>query len=221
MPLFEQDQIVEAAFREGIWEVGIDVTFASGKQANNKVDWERLFVNSEDRRKPANSANFEVTPAGLVVVSALLEMTDEFAPDVLVGVPSGGQRFARAVGRVLQIPTIEIMKLRNEPGHKTYQYMTGGDHVLAEGAERLFVIEDATTEMTSLSGLCDLIEGAHGDREVAIGAVQRRDDGSNERQLPYPIDWLIELPMPNMIDRQHPTYQRWGHLAIGTEKLGS
>lgn len=218
MAIHEQDFLIEAAFREGIWQVGIETRFASGKVANNRADWEGLFVNQEDQNNPYADQNFELTEAGKFIVPHLVEMVDVDAPDLVGGVPTGGQRFAMVVGRELTIPVVRFKKVKDEPGLKTYDFETPEDRAKLEEANQVDFIEDATTEFTSLVGLSELEQGTPGEREVNVRAIHRRDDGTNEKELPHPIDWLIELKMPNIITPDHPTFQKWGHLAKGELK---
>ncbi len=222
MALAEQDFIIDAAFKEGIWRVGIDppITFASGKEANNKVDWEGLFSFPEDPSNLNAGINFELSAAGSLVAGVLLEVVDQYAPDAVGGVPTGGQRYGRWVARELGIPFIRTEKDTNEPGIKTYRFADETERAKAMDSRRLAVIEDATTEFTSLVGYLALILETPGEREVGIRAIQRRDDGANELELPEAVDieWLIELAMPNMMTAEHPAFRRWGHLAVGTFK---
>lgn len=216
MPLAQPNKTFEAALSEGIWQVGIDVTFASGKKANNKIDWEQVFVYQEATADPQHPRNFQLTSAGKLVVGQMAEMIDRFKPDLLAGVPTGGQRFAMAIGRELDVEVARLKKVKNEPGLKTYDYETPDEREKVEQSSRLTLVEDATSEFTSLRGAIQLVDATEGERVLEVTAIHRRDDGSNELPIDVPIDWLIaDAPIPNLLTPDHPTFQRFGHLAVG------
>lgn len=216
---FNQDYLFEKSLEEGIWEVGVGRVFASGDNANNKVDWDQLYIFDEDKNFPSHPSNFLLSPAGKLIVEALVEAVDSYSPDLLMGVPSGGQRYAKSVARVLGIEVALLKKVPSlEPGQKKFDYQTSHSQDLVEQSRRLAIIEDVTNKNTSLGGVLR-VPGVS-EKAVLLQAIQRRDDGTNESELPLQVNWLIDAwPMPNIMTRDDPTYQRWGHLAVGVLNL--
>ena len=209
-----QELLFQRSLEEGIWEVNVDAVFASGDRANNKVDWSKLFLLDEDLNDVNDPLNFALSPAGELIVGTLVEVTDEFAPDLLIGVPSGGQRFATAVARVLGIQVARLKKVASQPGQKNFAFEDLYSQTLVEDSNRVAIIEDVTTKNTSLAGVLR-VPGVS-QKELHLQAIQRRDDGSNELVLPFAVNWLIDKwPIPNVISSDNPTYKKWGYLALG------
>lgn len=216
---FNQDYLFERSLAEGVWEVGVDKVFASGDSANNKVDWALLFLYEENLLDSKDPVNFIVSPAGELIVEALVEAVDDYAPDLLMGVPSGGQRFAMLVARVLDIEVARLKKVPcPEKGQKNFDYQDSDSQDLVGRSRRIAIIEDVTSKHTSLAGVLR-VPGVS-EKTVLLQVIQRRDDGTNEAELPLQVNWLIDAwPMPNIMTRDDPTYQRWGHLAVGVLNL--
>lgn len=224
-----QESLLEAALREGIWEVGVDLRFASGKPANNKFDWEKLFKNPEDYSNPNSSANFELSPAGELIVGNLVEIVDISAPNLLAGPPSGGQRLAMYIGRALNVPVARFEKVPTEPGRKDFKYETDTDKQLILASSRIGLVEDAVTEFTSTNGLIRHIseivsEEATGDNSsdnqippqvCSISAIHYRGDALTRQNVGPLFNCVIDFRVPNLLTTDHPIYQKYGKFAIG------
>lgn len=221
-----QESLLEAALREGIWEVGVDLRFASGKPANNKFDWEKLFKNPEDYSNPNSSANFELSPAGELIVGNLVEIVDISAPNLLAGPPSGGQRLAMYIGRALNVPVARFEKVPTEPGRKDFKYETDTDKQLILASSRIGLVEDAVTEFTSTNGLIRHIsevlgeEGSSDGSSVpeqicSISAIHYRGDNQARQSVDTLFESVIDCHVPNLLTPDHPVYQKYGKFAIG------
>ena len=86
------------------------------------------------------------------------------------------------------------------------------DRELAANSRRLIGIEDVTTELTSTDGALHLPE--LDDHTLAVLAGMRRGTSDRERDIHRPIHWLFEASLPDFIDKDHPFYRRYGHLAV-------
>ncbi len=181
----------------GTWRFG-EFVFASGEEANNKLDAEALV---------------EHTSQYVYVLSELGRIARQWEPKALVGVPRGGQRLASDLGLMLNLPVIELEKEDTTPGRKTFRYADERDKHLAATAGPIVALEDVTSEMTSLDGMLQLPELR--EHVVAVSAIWRRGRVETERELGVPITWLIEEPLPNVIEADHPFYQEYGLFAVG------
>lgn len=193
-----------AVLDAGVWRVGEEFTFASGEQANNKLEMDRLFL-------PENYRQLEK------VTAALAKIAVGANPDLLCGVPSGGQDLAVIVGQILRVPVISIDK--NEaliPGEKNFHYTLEKDQQMVAAASRAVLIEDVTTSITSIGGVLKLDGLA--EKTCRIVAVWRRGKPSEERLLPLPpgsLHWIIQQSIPNQITKKYHFYELYGHQAIG------
>ncbi|MGH7196128.1 MAG: hypothetical protein ACREGA_05150 [Candidatus Saccharimonadales bacterium] len=200
----EINAVRQAVLEAGVWRVAGDFTFASGEQANNKLEIDRLLLPENGERRQT-------------VVSALAKIAMAAKPDLLYGVPSGGQDFARLVGQKLDLPVISIDKiLPQKPGQKNFGYSSDNDQKMVSTAARLVGIEDVTTTMTSLAAVLTLPGLAVKTQKMV--AIWRRGQPNQERQLPLPaesLSWIIEQPIPNHIASDCEFYRAFGHQAVG------
>lgn len=192
----DSQQCLEAVLSAGTWELG-EYTFATGRPANNKLFMERVLQHPE---------------ASKVILRSLGQLVLQHEPDVLWGVPAGGQEYAMALGAWLGIGVVMLEKEVNEAGRKTFRYKRARDRIRMEGAQCAVGVEDVTTTFTSIKGALLLPELQ--EKTLGAVAVWRRGQSDSERQINIPVHWLIEEPLPNHITTEHPFYKRYGHRAV-------
>jgi hypothetical protein len=226
----QQEQLLESALGEGIWEVGVELQFASGKPANNKFDWEKVFKHPEDKSDPHRPENYELSPAGEIIVGNLVEIVDIGAPNLLAGPPTGGQRLAMYIGRVLNVPVARFEKVPSSPGSKDFKYESARDKELILTSSRISLVEDAVTEFTSTLGLMRHIASVLAEQDpeslnannltpeqiIAIYAVHYRGDDKTRQNIDVPFECIIDCHVPNLITPDNPVYQKYGKLALGS-----
>lgn len=76
--------------------------------SNNKLEMERLF-RPENRAKAAS------------VITGLGRLATRFRPDGLYGIPPNGGYFAQALGQVLELPVIDLHRVKRPSGLKLFE----------------------------------------------------------------------------------------------------
>lgn len=189
----------ESVLDIGVWKLGRFI-FADGGVANNKLDMEVLLGDDKHCQR---------------IVGYLARLVHP-ETDLLFGMPSGGQEFAKYIGQLLDLPVISLDKDSDSPpGEKHFSYTSPDDELAVEGAKCVTGIEDVTTKMTSTAGTLLLPGLAQKTRRIA--AIWRRGMPDEERVLPDHISkrWIYQQPLPNLITKEHPFYRGFGHRAVG------
>ncbi|HSW37721.1 MAG TPA: hypothetical protein VLG37_05150 [Candidatus Saccharimonadales bacterium] len=198
----------------GLWEVAADfkpyVVFASGKQANNKLDLEAAI----DEGQPDDLQ--------AAVLDPMKTLVERYDPDALWGVPSGGQSYASKIGAHLSIPVVRLKKKENSPGVKTYELEDPEeDGKRLRAAKRLVGVEDAGSERTSLYGALYLSHPQLVEltiKTVGVALVWQRGLVIEARHLGVPVTSVIQEHIPNLIRRKHPFFKKYGSLAVMREQ---
>ncbi len=193
----DQERLRSAVLGAGVLQLG-DVTFAGGVSANNKLDMTRLFLQEDER-------------IGLInVVAALGRSAIQYDPDALWGVPTGGQKFAKALGQVLEVPVIGLKKDQDHIGYRRFDYDvldTEGQVPISDYC-RMVGIEDVSTTYGSVVGCLQLPELREATKAVAV-IWSRGEDDPDEVILPDMRVSLIPLivePVPSHLKKSHELY---------------
>jgi orotate phosphoribosyltransferase len=200
MAVSNAENIENAIMASGVWHLA-DYVFASGKTANNKFEIPLLLEDEE---------------ASQLVLRELGGLAMAYEPDVLWGVPSGGEEFACYLGEELGLPVARLNKVSTSPGRKTFEYKTRYDERLAHRARRMVGLEDITTELTSVAGALELQNLKA--KTTGVVAVWRRGTPEVEKDLGVEVSWLVKEAVPNMITPDHPFYKKYQHLATTHEE---
>ncbi len=174
--------LIAAGFQVGQYE------FASGETANNKLGLDAETLETSDPELYHE------------VVGRLAVQARQFKPNALTYVPNGARGYAHAIGHLTGLPVVEMVATPNEQG--------GKDVALARGfknlarfvlARRIVLIEDVTTELTSVNRTLEMPFMKH--KVAGIAAIWRRGVEGREKPLPKGIraSWLVEAPMPRLM----------------------
>jgi hypothetical protein len=205
---FARDVLLEI----GSWEIDPDfapyVTFASGKEANNKIS-----VDTALHDHPEWVRNAICDP-----METLVRASDS-PIDTLWGVPSGGQEYAVELAHRLGVEVVRLIKVENQPGIKTYRPASDDDIEKLKAARHMAAIEDAGSEWTSLWGAMhnspelSKLELHARTNQVVVG--WQRGLWSEVRNLHVSqVQAVVSEHVPNIITPGHPFFVRFGHLAI-------
>ena len=155
--------------------------FADGAHAATKLEMDRLWEH----------------PKELSFILDLLARADGLPEaDLIVGVPTGGQRLALELvqsGR-LQIPFIQ---LERQPGgaKQDFRYMSRKDESLARHAHSIRIYEDVVTTLSSVAGVVKLLN--INDQQIHSLAIWRRGETKKKYRQGVVDHYLIEEPIPS------------------------
>lgn len=174
----------------GVLELG-RVKFASGDKANNHLSIERLFEH----------------PLQLeTILHRLGDVALRFEPDLLVGVPTGGEKLAERLSdaKYVGVPIAHLVKVENQPGKKTFGYRTPDDLDLVMSADRLVVVEDFFNKLTSTRGVLE-VPGIAERAQAAVGVWDRGFHPSRDT-LPIPVEALVTEYIPKFLRQAEELY---------------
>lgn len=155
--------------------------FADGAHATTKLEMDRLWDH----------------PAELAVILDLLAQDDELpSPDVILGVPSGGQRLAIelvASGRI-EAP---IARLERIPGgaKQDFRFVTEEDAARVRAAGTIRIYEDVVTTLSSIAGVVRLLDPAR--QQIDSLSIWRRGKVKDDYRRGVTDHYLIEELMPS------------------------
>lgn len=186
----------KAILNAEVLEIG-DFQYANGERGNNKLNFDNLF------KHPLNTKT---------VISHLGRLAAKYEPDLLIGVPRGGQELAELIieNKCLEVPVAKLSKVSSDEGNKWFEYSSDLDEELVLGSERIVIVEDVFNKFTSTLGVLtlDLVF----DRTVAAVACWDRGDPLRD-PLDLPHDALVREYIPNIIDQNNSLYN-YGSVVI-------
>ena len=227
--LQESWAVRDGVLRIGSWEVGPDAPegsgadfediaeFASGALANNKLSADKVLETYTQGMPVSEDELLAIRANVLNTFGKLLYVYGE-DPDVLWGLPNGGQDYALWLGGMFGIPVARLGKATKEPGKKTFRPLTADDAKLLRKGRRMIGFEDAGNAGTSPhgafyesdeQGLDMLRHNTMGFNFLWVrGRLQRLD------RLKIPMNTVVDARVPNRITRKDAFYQDFGHWAI-------
>ncbi len=150
----ERERVKAAIDRAGVRIHGHFV-FANGGHSEVKLEMDKL----------------RDSPAELQEVLALLgKLGKSLNPDVVLGVPSGGQWLADELAQLRMI-SAPVVALERIPGgeKQDFRFRSELDQMLALRARRLVIFEDVVSTMSSIAGVVRLLDPVMQDiHSVAI-----------------------------------------------------
>lgn len=173
------NQVRQAILDAGVRTEGHFV-FADGAHATTKMEMDRLFESPKQLD---------------VVLHALASYPLERA-EVMLGVPTGGQRLAEELtGRGL-VP-VPISNLERIPGGKKqdFRFRTPEDEARARSARTVRIYEDVVTTLSSIAGVVRLLKPEH--QEIHSLAIWRRGTPLPHYRHGVRDHYLIEEELPN------------------------
>jgi orotate phosphoribosyltransferase len=164
-------------------DVSVDGHFilADGGHATQKLEMDRLWDH----------------PAQLATILDLLAEADGLpAPDLILGVPSGGQRLAIELvdsGRVKS----PIARLERVPGgaKQDFRFATPADAALAKKARTIRIYEDVVTTLSSIAGVVKLLDPIQ--QQIDSLSIWRRGEVKADYRRGLTDHYLIEDVMPS------------------------
>lgn len=164
--------------------------FAGGQEANNKLvlDAESVWAK--------NPALFEI------VSSRLGQLAARYRPDLIVPVPSGADGYG---WQIANRTGVQCATLQKDAATKQISIDEALDHALRH-AERVLIVEDVTTRLSSVRRVLDIPE--IGQRAVGVVSVFDRGAPTNLLQLPDGVAFksLVAEYLPPSIGVASPHY---------------
>lgn len=182
-----------AVLQAEVLELG-NFQFASGDRANNHLSIERLFEHPLQLK---------------TVLRHLGNLAVRFEPELLVGIPSGGELLADAlsVPQYVGVPVAYLDKVEDLPGVKKFAYRTPEDEDMVGEVERLIVVEDFVRKLTSTRGVLE-VPGISNKAQAVI-SVWDRGYHPARGELHIPTEALVTEYIPNFLREADEIYS-WG-----------
>ena len=178
-------ELREAIIDAGVWEAGHFV-FANGGHSTVKLKMDRLKNSPEAFQK------------ALLMLS---QMDGESGgssgprPDVVLGVPRGGQELAEGLVErgLLRAPWARLERV---PGgeRRDFRFQSSLDRERALDAQRVYIYEDVVTTFSSIAGVVRLLEPDRQD--IHARAIWRRGTVHDEYRGAVRDRYLIEEELP-------------------------
>jgi len=148
--------------------------FANGDHSLVKLEMDKLWQHPDSLR---------------TVLRFLAEARDLPLCDVILGVPTGGQRLADAVGLMLQIPVVQMH--RAVGGTKQdFCFATAADRDLAARAKSPRIYEDVVTTLSSVAGVVKLLSPQ--EQDIHSLAIWRRGSVLPQYRMGVTDHYLVE-----------------------------
>lgn len=173
------NQIKKAILGADVLQTGHFI-FANGDHATIKLEMDNLWEHSVE----------------LDLVLKALAKADGLPPaDVLLGVPTGGQRLADALGELINIPVIQLERV---PGgaKQDFRFTSAKDEQLAKNAKSLRIYEDVVTSLSSIAGVVKLLSPK--TQNIHSLAIWRRGIVKPAYQIGITDHYLIEELLPSI-----------------------
>lgn len=175
------DTIRQAIKRAGVLTHGHFV-FADGDHAMVKLEMDKLWEHPKELD---------------VVANALAEAKDLPPADIVIGVPTGGQRLAVKTG-------LPMAYLERVPGgaKQDFRFVSVRDETLARGAKSVRIYEDVVTTLSSVAGVVKLLEPSRQD--IHLLAIWRRGETKPKYAQGVTCHYLVEEMFPSFPPDQCP-----------------
>ncbi|MBI1857343.1 hypothetical protein HY003_04120 [Candidatus Saccharibacteria bacterium] len=183
----------EAVLEAGVLELGF-FEFASGKKGNNKLEIDHLFT-------PENSLRLKI------IMHHLARITMRFEPDVLIGIPRGGEKLAEELVKQPELrgtSTAYLQKIDSDLGSKSYDYKTEEDGYLIVGSSNIVIVEDVFNNFTSSRGVLEVPEVL--ERTRALVAIWDRGNHPSRPGVPVPYEALVTEFIPSNLNEYDELY---------------
>ena len=172
--------------------------FADGEHAAVKIDMDHLWDH----------------PAELRVVLNLLSKADGLPPaDVILGVPTGGQRLAEALAHP-DYTGLPIDRLERVPGgeKRAFRFASHEDRRLALTAKSPRIYEDVVSTLSSVAGVVRLLKPSRQDIQAL--AIWRRGRVLEKYRQGITTHFLVEEAVTNYSPAECPACNFPGYAAM-------
>lgn len=180
-----------AVLQSDVLELG-NFEHADGQKSNNILNMTELL------RHPDHSD---------FILGHLGEIATRYEPDLLIGVPTGGQKFADKLSddeRVC-LNTAQLIKIEDKSGLKKYSFASEEDEDMVINAQKIVVIEDVFIKFTSVRGVLALPRII--EKTQAVIGVWDRGRHPSRRSLNVPVHALVTEYIPNFLREADEIYQ--------------
>ena len=153
--------------------------FAAGNHATVKLEMDHLWEH----------------PPQLATILSLLAKAEGLPPaDAILGVPTGGQRLANALGKKLHLPVVQLERV---PGgaKQDFRFVSAADKILAKSARSPRIYEDVVTTLSSVAGVVKLLNPAA--QNIHALAIWLGGEVQPEYAHGVTPHFLVEEPMPS------------------------
>lgn len=186
-------ELREAIVDAGVWQEGHFV-FANGGHSTVKLKMDRLKNSPEAFQK------------ALLMLAQMDGEDDEDAeskPDVVLGVPRGGQELAEGLVErgLLRVPWARLERV---PGgeRRDFRFRSVPDRERALDAQRVYIYEDVVTTFSSIAGVVRLLEPDRQD--IQARAIWRRGTVHDKYRGAVRDRYLIEEELPVWVAEKCP-----------------
>jgi orotate phosphoribosyltransferase len=171
-------QVKQAVLEADVYIEGHFV-FADGNHSLNKLEIDHLWHHPDCLE---------------VVLQALSEARDLPAADLILGVPSGGQRLAEALAVRTGLP---LARLARVPGgaKQDFHFASPADAKAAAGAKSPRVYEDVVSTLSSIAGVIRLLDPSRQD--IHALAIWRRGQPKPAYTHGFTAHYLVEAELPS------------------------
>ncbi|MFS8158596.1 MAG: hypothetical protein ACMG6E_00010 [Candidatus Roizmanbacteria bacterium] len=179
--MLDQGKIKSAILSSGVLQKGHFV-FADGNHALIKLEMDSLWDFPE---------NLDIILSALATVEGLPKA------DMILGVPTGGQRLAQEIGkRFLDIPVILLERI---PGmsKQDFRFVSEKDEKLALNSQSIRIYEDVVTTLRSIAGVVKLLDPKRQD--ICSLAIWKRGETKKKYQKGVTDHYLIKEYLPSFL----------------------
>lgn len=155
--------------------------FADGEHATTKIEMDHLWEHERE----------------LETILTLLARADGLPKaDVIIGVPTGGQRLAIALSEP-KFTALPVARLERVPGgaKQDFRFLTPADRDLALQARSVRIYEDVVSTLSSIAGVVRLLDPARQD--IHSLAIWRRGRVRDHYRRGVTDHYLVEEAVTN------------------------
>jgi len=185
---------IEEETREALDRASVRVAghfvLAAGGHTDVKLEMDKLQKSPEDLR---------------VVLELLAKFGDSLHPDVILGVPSGGQLLAEEISKLdlVAAPFVEIERVP-AGAKQDFRYRDESGERLAMEAERVVIYEDVVSTMSSIAGVVRLLKLGGLQQDIHSVAIWRRGVLTPEYSVGVTPHFLVEEEIPIWTEAECP-----------------
>lgn len=174
----------KAILEAGVLELGA-FELENGTRANNKLIIDNLF-------------NIENKLRLQIVMRHLAKVAMKFKPDVIIGVPTEGEKLVKGLSEqqdTCHVPVANLRKTLDTAGNKLYEYKTIEDQELVSESQSLVIVKDVFDKFTSIKDVLSV--SGISERTSAVIAVWDRGNHPSRPRLSVPSEALVTEYIPN------------------------
>lgn len=175
-----QQQIKDAIRTAGVWQTGHFI-FADGGHSDTKLEMDALWDHDAELS---------------LILQELANARDLPPADVILGVPTGGQRLALELVQRKLINT-PVAHLERIPGgaKQDFRFSSSQDEQLVRDAKSIRIYEDVVSTLSSVAGVVRLLDLS--SQDIHSLAIWRRGTLKSDYLTGVTPHFLIEQEIPS------------------------